>query len=83
MAGFYSKDLIIEIMYNTNINLFILVLILVSLILTVSYSFRLYYYIFFRNIKFYRYSNLVEDRIIRVSMIVLVILRIIMGYAIR
>jgi len=83
MAGFYSKDLIIEIIYNANINLFILVLILVSLILTVSYSFRLYYYIFFRNINFCRYSNLVEDRIIRVSMIVLVILRIIMGSAIR
>jgi len=83
MAGFYSKDLIIEIIYNANINLFILVLILVSLILTVSYSFRLYYYIFFRNINFCRYSNLVEDRIIRVSMIVLVILRIIMGSVIR
>jgi len=83
MAGFYSKDLIMEIIYDSKINLFILALILVSLIFTVSYSFRLYYYIFFSNIKFYRYNNLKEDRLIGVSMIVLVILRIIIGSMIR
>jgi len=83
IAGFYSKDLIIERIYIININLFILVLILVSLILTVSYSFRLYYYIFFRNIKFYRYNNLIEDKVIGISIIILVILRIIIGSIIR
>jgi len=61
IAGFYSKDLIIEMMYDGKINLFILILILISLMFTVSYSFRLYYYIFFTNIKFYRYKlNLTE-----------------------
>jgi len=49
-------------MYRNNINLFIFLLILISLVFTVSYSFRLYYYIFFSEIKFYRYiyNNLRE-----------------------
>jgi len=83
MSGFYSKDLIIEIMYNEKINLFILILMLISLIFTVSYSVRLYYYVFFRNIKFYRYRNLAENNIIGISMILLVILRISLGSMIR
>jgi len=58
---------------------FILILILISIIFTVSYSFRLYYYIFFSHIKFYRYNNLKEDGIINISIIILVILRIVLG----
>jgi len=83
IAGFYSKDIIIELIYNNRINLFILIIILISLILTVSYSLRLYYYIFFRNMKFYRYNNLKENRIMNVSIIILVILRISLGSMIR
>jgi len=79
ISGFYSKDLIIEIIYSHKINLFILLLILISIIFTVSYSFRLYYYIFFNYIKFYRYNNLKEDMIINISIIILVVLRIMLG----
>jgi len=83
MAGFYSKDLIMEIVYRNRINLFIFLLILISLVFTVSYSFRLYYYIFFRGIKFYRYNKLKEDGLMGISMIILVILSIIIGSIMR
>lgn len=51
LSGFYSKDLIIEIIYIINFNIFIISFIILSVILTVSYSLRLIYYIFFREFK--------------------------------
>nr|APT41512.1 NADH dehydrogenase subunit 5 [Lutzomyia trinidadensis] len=44
LAGFYSKDLILEIVYNNNFNFIIFFLFVVSTSLTVMYSFRLVYY---------------------------------------
>lgn len=79
IAGFYSKDLIIELVYRIGLNTYILLFIVVSLIFTVSYSIRLFYYIFFREIKFYRYVNLGEEKLIDISMMILVFLRIIIG----
>lgn len=79
MAGFYSKDFIIELTYRIELNIYILIFIIISLIFTVSYSIRLFYYIFFRNIKFYGYINLEEDKLINISMIILVFLRITIG----
>lgn len=79
MAGFYSKDFIIELVYRINLNIYILIFIIISLIFTVSYSIRLFYYIFFRNIKFYRYINLIEDKLMNFSIIILVFFRVIIG----
>lgn len=79
MAGFYSKDFIIELIYRTELNIYILVFIVISLIFTVSYSIRLFYYIFFRHIKFYSYINLEESKLINIAIIILVFLRIIIG----
>lgn len=79
MAGFYSKDFIIELTYRIQLNTYIIIFIIISLIFTVSYSIRLFYYIFFRNIKFYRYINLAEDKLINISIIILVFLRVIIG----
>lgn len=79
IAGFYSKDFIIELIYSIELNIYILMFIIISLRFTVSYSIRLFYYIFFRNIKFYRYINLSEDKLIDISMIILVFLRIVIG----
>lgn len=79
IAGFYSKDFIIELIYRIELNIYILVFIIISLIFTVSYSIRLFYYIFFRNIKFYRYINLREDKLMNISIIILVFLRVIIG----
>jgi NADH-ubiquinone oxidoreductase chain 5 len=44
LAGFYSKDLILEIVIISNINLFSFFLYFISTGLTVCYSFRLVYY---------------------------------------
>lgn len=79
LAGFYSKDLIIELIYTIKINFIILVLIILSLIFTVIYSFRLFYFILFREVKFYRYNNIKENSIINISIIILIINRIIVG----
>lgn len=41
LTGFYSKDLILEIVCLTNLNIFIFFVFFISTLLTVSYSFRL------------------------------------------
>jgi NADH-ubiquinone oxidoreductase chain 5 len=46
LAGFYSKDLILEIVLISYTNIFIFFLFFFSTGLTVSYSFRLFYYLF-------------------------------------
>lgn len=79
IAGFYSKDLIMEIIYISKVNILILILIIISLIFTVSYSIRLFYFVYFREIKFKNRINLVEDCIINFSIIILVLFRILVG----
>lgn len=79
ISGFYSKDIIIELILINKVNIFILIIILLSLIFTVSYTVRLIFYIFYRNIKFYSYNNIKENRLINKSIIILIILRIIIG----
>nr|WVD73142.1 NADH dehydrogenase subunit 5 [Monolepta bicavipennis] len=44
MSGFYSKDLIVEMMSMNYLNIYIYVIFFISIGLTVSYSFRLTYY---------------------------------------
>lgn len=78
-SGFYSKDLIIELIYFNNINLFIFILSLISLIFTVIYSFRLIYYIYFREKKIMLINFLYERRIIIISIFILIIISIIIG----
>ena len=46
LAGFYSKDIILEIVLISNLNLFSVFLFFFSTGLTVRYSFRLFYYSF-------------------------------------
>nr|AWN56332.1 NADH dehydrogenase subunit 5 [Pheidole flavens] len=79
MAGFYSKDLIMELIYSTQLNFYMLMFIIISLMYTVSYSIRLFYYMFFSNLKFYSYSNLSENNLINISMMILIFLSIIIG----
>nr|ATN23511.1 NADH dehydrogenase subunit 5 [Monolepta sp. EMHAU-15070824] len=44
MSGFYSKDLIVEVMSMNYLNIYIYMIFFISIGLTVSYSFRLTYY---------------------------------------
>nr|QWB85697.1 NADH dehydrogenase subunit 5 [Peithona prionoides] len=59
-SGFYSKDLIVEIMSMQFLNIFIYLIFYISIGLTVSYSFRLTYYIFSGNFNFLSLNNLNE-----------------------
>nr|AWN56352.1 NADH dehydrogenase subunit 5 [Pheidole oxyops] len=79
MAGFYSKDLIMELLYSMRMNCYMLVFILISLMFTVSYSIRLFYYMFFGNLKFYSYIVLNEGKLVNVSMMILVVFSVIIG----
>nr|AYR05277.1 NADH dehydrogenase subunit 5 [Coleoptera sp. ACP-2013] len=52
LSGFYSKDLIGEVLSMMYLNMFIYLMFYVSIGLTVSYSFRLMYYVLVGNLNF-------------------------------
>jgi len=61
LAGFYSKDIILEIVLISYVNFFVFFLFFFSTGLTVSYSFRLFYYLFILSINQIR-INILNDR---------------------
>jgi len=65
LSGFYSKDIILEIIYIINTNFLILGFIIISTILTVTYSLRLMYYRVWRGLLESSFLNYYEtDNII-------------------
>lgn len=79
IAGFYSKDIIMEMIYYRKFNVIIFILSLISLIFTVIYSIRLIYYSFFGEFKIIRCKIIMENSLINKSIITLITLRIIIG----
>nr|UEK75912.1 NADH dehydrogenase subunit 5 [Meranoplus bicolor] len=80
LAGFYSKDYIMEIMYNDQVNGFMQILVVMSLMLTVSYSIRLFYYLFFNDMKFLSsYMNMKEIPLMSFSMVILMLFSVLVG----
>nr|QLY90130.1 NADH dehydrogenase subunit 5 [Trichostegia minor] len=80
LAGFYSKDLILEIMFLSNLNMISMFLCFFSTGLTVSYSFRLLYWSFFSEFKLYGLFNLHdEDKTMNKSMFLLMLMSIMVG----
>lgn len=77
LSGFYSKDLILEIVLIRNINIFSYFLFFFSTGLTVMYSLRLFYYTFFKFLG-QRSLNFINDRrlIIQKSIVSLLIFAI-------
>jgi len=70
----YSKDLIIEFLYISEIRIFLILIILISLSLTVIHLIYLFYYLFFKSISFkYKFS---KRKLINYSIVLLVFLRI-------
>nr|YP_009484281.1 NADH dehydrogenase subunit 5 [Paratoxodera polyacantha]AVQ55070.1 NADH dehydrogenase subunit 5 [Paratoxodera polyacantha] len=60
LAGFYSKDMILEVVSLSNLNMFMYMLYFLSTGLTVCYSFRLFYYVLwgdFNMIPMYKLSE--------------------------
>jgi NADH-ubiquinone oxidoreductase chain 5 len=77
ISGLNSKDLFIELIYNLKINVFVLALVVISLIFTVS--FRLFYYLLFNDLKLYSFYNFKESKVINLSIIRLILIKILIG----
>nr|ARH54124.1 NADH dehydrogenase subunit 5 [Brachyta interrogationis] len=60
LSGFYSKDLIVEVMSMQYLNIFIYLIFYISIGLTVCYSFRLMYYTLTGTFNFISLNNLSE-----------------------
>nr|YP_009434158.1 NADH dehydrogenase subunit 5 [Mylabris aulica]APB02824.1 NADH dehydrogenase subunit 5 [Mylabris aulica] len=60
LSGFYSKDLIAEVLSMDYLNVYIYMIFYISIGLTVSYSFRLVYYLFVGELNFTSMTNLSE-----------------------
>nr|QEM01935.1 NADH dehydrogenase subunit 5 [Abscondita chinensis] len=61
LSGFYSKDLILEVMSMNYLNLYIYFIFYISIGLTVSYTLRLCYYSLFSEYNFYLLNNLSDQ----------------------
>jgi len=83
LAGFYSKDIILEFIELIYINIFVFFLILVSVGLTIMYSIRLIYYSLFGNSRIFLRINFGERRTISFSIIFLALGSVLGGRVLR
>nr|QGA73984.1 NADH dehydrogenase subunit 5 [Chrysomela populi] len=67
LSGFYSKDLIVEVMSMSYLNLYIYMIFYFSIGLTVCYSFRLIYYSLTGHFNFVSLNSLNEQNLIMLS----------------
>lgn len=83
LAGFYSKDLILEVYFMMFTNIFMFVVIFLATIFTLRYSVRLAYYLFFKNMGVRTILNLEEHKGMITPMSLLFFLSITAGRFIR
>ena len=84
LTGFYSKDLLIELVFNSHILFFAYILAIVSASLTAFYSFRLIYSSFFKFPQHSIYKNLHEGvGFIFIPLILLLIMSLSIGYMLK
>nr|WMQ77878.1 NADH dehydrogenase subunit 5 [Cyclidia fractifasciata] len=80
LAGFYSKDMILEMLSFSNLNLMVYFLYYVSTGLTMFYSFRLMMYLMINNFNLLKIYNLYdEDYVMLKSMFILFFMSIVSG----
>nr|ALO76944.1 NADH deshydrogenase subunit 5 [Oxytelus sp. OXY01] len=79
LAGFYSKDLILEYMSMGCINMYIYTMYFISTGLTVMYTIRLMYYSMMGNLNFLSMNSLVESSFIMLKSMLLLVLMINLG----
>nr|DAC76916.1 TPA_asm: NADH dehydrogenase subunit 5 [Pseudomyrmex concolor] len=80
MSGFYSKDLIMEVLYSSKLSLLLIIMSIFSLCFTVSYTVRLVYYLYFGSLNFYFSWHLVSvSWVINISMFILLSMSVTMG----
>nr|YP_010424634.1 NADH dehydrogenase subunit 5 [Cyrtorhinus lividipennis]USH90823.1 NADH dehydrogenase subunit 5 [Cyrtorhinus lividipennis] len=79
LSGFYSKDLILEMLFMCNNNMFIYLIFMFSVSLTMSYSLRLVSYLMLGGCGNYVFHNYYEDKIMNLSMILLIFFSLTFG----
>lgn len=79
LSGFYSKDLIIEVSYISDIGFILISIMLVSLSLTVVYSLRLCIFVYYGPLVQRPLNFSSEDKLINISMFFLIFLRVRVG----
>nr|ALO70945.1 NADH deshydrogenase subunit 5 [Pselaphinae sp. 12 EF-2015] len=79
MSGFYSKDLILEVMSMSYLNFYIYIIYFISTGLTVCYTFRLFYYLLLGDFNFLVLNNINEKNFIMMKSMMGLIMLIIMG----
>nr|QKY63785.1 NADH dehydrogenase subunit 5 [Triatoma barberi] len=79
MSGFYSKDIILEMMMVSGYNFFVFMIFFLSVGSTVSYTVRVICYVLFSHANTYSCQDYSEDGIMMKSMIILSILAIVAG----
>nr|YP_009485741.1 NADH dehydrogenase subunit 5 [Canthesancus helluo]AVZ00876.1 NADH dehydrogenase subunit 5 [Canthesancus helluo] len=79
LSGFYSKDMILEIMSLSYYNFFVFIIFYLSVGLTVAYTARLIYYCLTFNSNYYSCNSYVEDNIMMFSMVILSLMAIFGG----
>nr|WIL79842.1 NADH dehydrogenase subunit 5 [Omadius sp.] len=83
MSGFYSKDMILEVMSMNYLNMYVYFIFYISIGLTVMYSFRLIYYLMLGNLNFISLNNLSEENFVMLkSMLGLMMMVIVSGSSI-
>nr|YP_010043009.1 NADH dehydrogenase subunit 5 [Dineutus mellyi]QPC56769.1 NADH dehydrogenase subunit 5 [Dineutus mellyi] len=79
LAGFYSKDLILEVVLMSNLNIIIFILYFLSTGLTVCYSFRLVYYSITGDFNFFSLHSLNDQGWIMLKSMLFMLMFVIFG----
>jgi len=83
LSGFFSKDMILELFFTSEINSFIFVVVTLATVFTVTYSVRLMYYIFFKNYGVKGVLNMSDELGIVIPITVLVVITVLRGAFMR
>nr|UGS80145.1 NADH dehydrogenase subunit 5 [Anomolachesilla palaciosi] len=79
LAGFYSKDLILEIILMNNMNMFIFILYFLATFFTVVYTFRLIYFSMFNNFNLFSFYNFHSNDFLMILMMSMMLVFVIFG----
>nr|AHA52578.1 NADH dehydrogenase subunit 5 [Triraphis sp. QL-2013] len=79
LTGFYSKDIIIEMILMKNNNLFIITLMYLSMGMTISYTFRLMFYISIKPLKLNIFNFYISKNLMNYSILILLMMSILYG----
>nr|YP_010591422.1 NADH dehydrogenase subunit 5 [Stethoconus japonicus]UFQ24461.1 NADH dehydrogenase subunit 5 [Stethoconus japonicus] len=79
LSGFYSKDLLLEMMTMTDYNMYVYFLFMFSVSLTVSYTLRLINYMVVKGSNVYVFQSYCEDKLMMFSMVFMVLFSIVFG----